>query len=46
MKYSTPELIVLGSAAALVLGQEGGEGDNPNPLTEHIVEGVVAGLDD
>jgi hypothetical protein len=46
MKYSTPELVVLGSAAALVLGQDGGEGDNPNPLTEQIVAGVVPGLDD
>lgn len=45
MKYSTPELVVLGTAAALVLGQPGGIGDNPDP-EELLVEGLVAGLDD
>jgi hypothetical protein len=34
MKYSTPELVVVGTAASLVLGGEIGELDNPVPETE------------
>jgi hypothetical protein len=45
MKYSTPELVVLGSAAVLVLGGDIGQDDNPNPFTERPVAGVVLGLD-
>jgi hypothetical protein len=45
MQYSTPEVVVLGTAAALVLGIDGGVGDNPDP-EELLQEGLVAGLDD
>jgi hypothetical protein len=46
MKYSTPELVVLGPAATLVLGVSGLTGDNTNPDIEHEMEGIVLGLDD
>ena len=46
MKYSTPELVVLGTAAALVQGTPIGEGDNSNPDFERLKVGLVAGLDD
>ena len=46
MKYSTPELVVLGSASVLVLGVFGPQGDSINEDTEHLAEGFVAGLDD
>jgi len=45
MKYSTPEIVVLGTAATLVLGIDGGVDDNPDP-EELLAEGLVAGLDD
>jgi hypothetical protein len=46
MPYSTPELIVLGSASAVVLGDDRGVGDNI--LTDNTKEpdGVTLGLDD
>jgi hypothetical protein len=44
MEYSTPELVVLGTAATLVLGMPPGIDDN-GTSGEHVVEGVVAGLD-
>jgi len=46
MRYSTPELVVLGSAAMLVLGRPPGEDDNPNPFTEDPGAEVLLGLDD
>jgi len=46
MKYSTPELVVLGSAEALVLGIPQGIGDNSNPDFERSMADVVLGLDD
>ena len=46
MKYSTPELVVVGSASALVQGVFGDVGDSINPDSEHLAEGFVAGLDD
>lgn len=46
MKYSTPELVVIGTASALVQGVVDFEGDNINPDSEHLAEGFVAGLDD
>jgi hypothetical protein len=46
MKYSTPELVVLGPAATLVLGVLGPSGDNTSPDTEHEIEGIALGLDD
>jgi hypothetical protein len=46
MKYSTPELVVLGPAATLVLGVSGLTGDNTNPDFEHEIEGIALGLDD
>ena len=44
-KYSTPELVVLGTAATLVLGFPEGIEDNPD-LDEQVGEGLVLGLDD
>lgn len=46
MKYSTPELVVLGTAATLVLGGESGERDNPNPQFQQPPAGLALGLDD
>jgi hypothetical protein len=46
MKYSTPELVVLGTAATLVLGGLPGEDDNPNPQTQEPPAGIALGLDD
>ena len=46
MKYSTPELVVLGSASTLVLGVPSGTGDNSNPDFEREMVGVALGLDD
>jgi hypothetical protein len=46
MKYSTPELVVLGPASVLVLGVVDFTGDSINPNSEHLAEGFVAGLDD
>jgi len=46
MKYETPQLVEVGSAAALVLGGIPGTGDSANPDFERSMEGVVLGLDD
>jgi hypothetical protein len=46
MKYSKPELVVLGSAAVLVQGGQPGVDDSPNPLFEERMTGVVLGLDE
>lgn len=46
MKYSTPELVVLGTAASLVLGIDGGTGDHVNPTEEKLPAGLAIGLDD
>ena len=46
MRYSTPELVVLGSASVLVLGGEPGRFDNGTSDTSKPVAGIVLGLDD
>ena len=46
MPYSTPELVVLGSAPALVLGNSIGLGDNVATDETKEPEGVTLGLDD
>jgi hypothetical protein len=46
MKYSTPELVVLGSTAALVLGDIEGRLDNVSTLKTQPPAGVALGLDD
>jgi hypothetical protein len=46
MKYTTPELVVLGTAATMVLGGLPGEDDNPNPQIQQPVAGLLLGLDD
>lgn len=46
MKYSTPELVVLGPASVLVLGAASGKNDSSNPTEERSALGVVLGLDD
>jgi hypothetical protein len=45
MEYSTPELVVLGPAATLVLGVPPGIEDN-GVTSEQLMEGITAGLDD
>ena len=46
MEYSTPELVLLGSASALVLGDEPGELDNVSSETSQPPMGFALGLDD
>lgn len=46
MRYSTPELVVLGSAAVLVLGDIEGRHDNVMTLLTQPPTGVALGLDD
>jgi len=46
MRYSTPELVVLGSASALVLGAGPGLFDNETSYTSQPMAGVPLGLDD
>ena len=46
MKYSTPELIVLGSAASLVLGDIEGQFDNVSTFLTRPPAGVALGLDE
>lgn len=46
MRYSTPELVVLGSASVLVLGGERGVLDNGGSETSQPIAGMVLGLDD
>ena len=46
MKYSTPELVVLGSASALVLGDAEGQLDNVSTFMTRPPAGVALGLDD
>ena len=46
MKYSTPELVVLGPAAALVLGDVEGRLDNVATFMTRPPAGVALGLDD
>ncbi|HWF83752.1 MAG TPA: hypothetical protein VG222_02855 [Vicinamibacterales bacterium] len=46
MKYSTPELVVLGPAATLVLGVIGVPEDSTGAPDEQLMEGIAPGLDD
>ena len=46
MKYSTPELVVLGTTSVLVLGGEPGAFDNDVSETSQPMAGVALGLDD
>jgi hypothetical protein len=46
MKYSTPELVVLGSASILVQGGEEGRYDNVATFMTRSLVGVALGLDD
>jgi hypothetical protein len=46
MKYSKPELVVVGSATVVVQGIPLNTGDNPHPFTEQVADGVHVGLDD
>jgi hypothetical protein len=46
MKYSTPELIVLGPATVLVLGDIEGRLDNVSTLMTRPPAGVALGLDE
>jgi hypothetical protein len=46
MKYSTPELVVLGPAAVLVLGDSIGHFDNMGTLATRPSVGIALGLDE
>lgn len=46
MRYSTPELVVLGSATMLVLGDIEGRHDNVMTFVTRPPAGVALGLDD
>ena len=46
MKYSTPELLVLGPAAVLVLGDIEGHLDNMVTFKTQPSGGIALGLDD
>jgi hypothetical protein len=46
MKYFTPELVVLGTAATLVLGDIRGEDDNVLTFKTQPPAGVALGLDE
>jgi hypothetical protein len=46
MRYSTPELIVLGPAAVLVQGGMPGVLDNGSSATERPTEALALGLDE
>jgi len=46
MRYSTPELIVLGTASALVLGDVEGHLDNVMTYKTRPPVGVALGLDE
>ena len=46
MRYSTPELVVLGSAAVLVLGDALGRLDNVATFVTQPPMGIALGLDD
>jgi hypothetical protein len=46
MEYSTPELVVLGSASSLVLGDQIGGDENGSSGVTRLPVGLVAGLDD
>jgi len=46
MKYATPELVLLGSASALVRGDEIGSGDNMATEETFPPSGIALGLDD
>jgi hypothetical protein len=46
MRYSTPELVVLGPASVLVLGGDPGLFDNGTSQTSQPMAGVALGLDD
>lgn len=46
MEYATPELVLLGTATALVQGVKGGEDDNPSSITSRPALGLALGLDE
>ena len=46
MRYSTPELVVLGPASVVVLGGDIGYLDNSSSHTSQPMTGVALGLDD
>ena len=46
MKYSTPELIVVGEASVLVQGGQRGKFDNGGSDTSRPMLGVLLGLDE
>lgn len=46
MRYATPELVVIGSASALVQGGDIGKLDNVGSETSQPLVGVLLGLDD
>lgn len=45
MRYSAPELVVVGRASVLVLGGDIGQFDNPGSETSRPMTGIALGLD-
>jgi len=46
MEYSSPELVVIGRAEVLVLGEPGGTDDHVGSLITRPPMGLALGLDD
>ena len=46
MQYATPQLVVLGTATALVLGGDFGFLDNSSTSVTRPIAGLTLGLDD
>jgi hypothetical protein len=46
MQYTSPELVVIGRAEVLVLGEFGGPNDNVGSLITQPAAGIALGLDD
>ena len=46
MDYTTPELVLLGTATALVQGPDPGEDDNGSSITSRPPLGTMLGIDE
>jgi hypothetical protein len=46
MRYNTPELVLVGTAASLVQGIPPGTFDNGQVVPEQEADGIAMGLDD
>ena len=46
MDYTTPELVLVGSATAVVQGPDPGEDDNGSSITSRPPLGITLGIDE